>query len=165
MKEIELSQSKVALVSDEDYEYLMQWKWKYVSSGSKKTGYAVRYVYEGVVDGKTKNKTVMMHREVAKRMNLDLTHLIDHRDRNGLNNSRENLRSATNKQNQENCTFRNNTSGHRGVSWCKKRRKWSAKIQHNKVRYSLGYYENKDDAVKARKEAEKKYYTHSIPCG
>ena len=49
---------------------------------------------------------------------------------------------------------RNNTSGHTGVYWYKKKQKWHAEIIFQKVRYYLGYFDNFDDAVKTREAAE-----------
>lgn len=53
---------------------------------------------------------------------------------------------------------KNNTSGHTGVSWNKTKGKWVARIQFQKNMYYLGAFENIDDAIKARKEAEKEIY-------
>ena len=63
-------------------------------------------------------------------------------------------------QNINRRTPKNNTSGVKGVSWYPKYNKWIARINVNKKRISLGYFENFDDAVKARKEAELKYYEY-----
>lgn len=53
---------------------------------------------------------------------------------------------------------KNNTSGIRGVSWRKKEKLWVARIQFQKKTYSLGYYHNLEDAIKARKTAEQELY-------
>ena len=52
----------------------------------------------------------------------------------------------------------NNKSGVKGVHWDKKREKWVAQIQFKNKNYSLGRYENKEDAIDARKEAEEKLH-------
>lgn len=52
----------------------------------------------------------------------------------------------------------NNKSGVKGVSWDKKRDKWLAQIQFQKKSYNLGRYENKEDAIAARKDAEEKLH-------
>lgn len=163
MKEINLSQNEIAQVSDEDYEYLMQWDWKKNSSGSRNVHYAVRYEWKDDGTGRKKNYCIMMHRVIAERAGLDLSKLIDHIDRNGLNNQRDNLRSATNKENQENTGLpSNNTSGCKGVSWDKRSSKWRATIYHHKKRIYLGYFKNKEEAIKVRKQAETEYFTHAI---
>lgn len=160
MRQIELTQGKVAIVSNEDYEYLSQWDW-YANKGSS-NWYAIRREYLGLFNGKEKYNTFRMHREIAKRMGLDLTNLIDHIDRNSLNNQRSNLRSVTNKQNCENQSLdKRNTSGYRGVSWDKNSHKWSAYIRHNYKLIYLGRYTSIEDAIDARKIAEMKYFTHA----
>ena len=52
----------------------------------------------------------------------------------------------------------NNTSGHKGVSWDKRRKKWRAQIGFRGERIRLGSFENKEDAIKARLKAEEKYF-------
>lgn len=51
-----------------------------------------------------------------------------------------------------------NTSGFKGVYWCENVGKWNAKIEFQKKKINLGYFKNKEDAIKARKEAERKYF-------
>lgn len=51
-----------------------------------------------------------------------------------------------------------NTSGIKGVNWCKQRNKWVAQIGFKNKRYNLGYYTNIEDAIKARKKAEEKFF-------
>lgn len=52
----------------------------------------------------------------------------------------------------------NNTSGIKGVSWDKRKNKWIAQICFKRTNYNLGYYENIEDAAKARKDAEEKFF-------
>ncbi len=89
-----------------------------------------------------------------------VTQLIsDHQDGNPLNNRKENLRIIPKPLNSINCkTYKNNTSGCKGVTLHKRTGKWQANIQYQKTNHYLGLFENYDDAVKARKEAEKKYF-------
>ena len=80
---------------------------------------------------------------------------IDHKDRDPLNNKISNLRLATRKENCANQKIRkNNTSGVTGVLWNKSKGKWEAWIK----KVYLGCFLNKEDAIKARKEAELKYH-------
>lgn len=80
---------------------------------------------------------------------------IDHIDRNGMNNKISNLREATPQQNAGNKGLqKNNKSGHRGVHWNTRERKWEARIIVNGKQISLGAYKNKEDAIKKRKEVE-----------
>ena len=84
---------------------------------------------------------------------------IDHINRNKTDNRIANLREVTNKQNQQNASKRSdNTSGHPGVSWYKRDSKWQARIKHNQKDTHLGYFENLEEAIAARKAAEKLYW-------
>lgn len=84
---------------------------------------------------------------------------IDHINRNRSDNRIANLRDVSHKQNQQNKSKSStNTSGHPGVSWYKPYSKWVAKIKHNYKHIHLGYFENLEDAVAARKAAEKLYW-------
>lgn len=55
-----------------------------------------------------------------------------------------------------------NTSGVTGVRWDKSRQMWLAQIEFQGKRHYLGRYKNKEDAIKARKEAEEKYFKNFI---
>ena len=89
----------------------------------------------------------------------------DHKDRNTLNNRKENLRQATRSQNARNQSLPiNNTSGVIGVGWHKRKQQWQVRI-HDKTnhRKCIGYFSNKDDAIRARLLAEKEYYGEFAP--
>ena len=94
-----------------------------------------------------------------------LPRVLDHIDGNRLNNKIENLRAATYSENQFNRKIgKNNTSGHKGISWSLQYQKWLARIWcHGKAIY-LGKYDNLDDAVKAvklkREELHKEFARH-----
>lgn len=84
---------------------------------------------------------------------------VDHIDTDGLNNRYSNLRVVTSSQNQMNKPKQaNNKSGVTGVSWAKRESKWYACITVDGKQISLGYHKNKEDAIKARKAAELKYF-------
>lgn len=51
-----------------------------------------------------------------------------------------------------------NKSGHKGVTWTESRKKWRAYIGYKGKQVSLGYFDNKEDAVAARQNAEEKYH-------
>lgn len=88
----------------------------------------------------------------------------DHKDRNPLNNRKYNLRKATNQENARNGSRRsNNTSGFTGVSWNKNVNKWFAHITINDRTKSLGYFIDKEDAIKVRLKAEKEYFCEFAP--
>lgn len=134
-KEILLTKGKVAIVDDEDYEWLMQWKWHY-SIG----GYAQRNSPR--INGK--NHKIHMHREINHTPEDFET---DHINGNKLDNRRINLRTASRSQNAFNQKInKNNTSGVRGVYWQKLNKKWQAKIYINGMNHSLGYFTDLSDA-------------------
>ena len=74
-------------------------------------------------------------------------------------NRKSNLRIVSNSENQMNRKLaKNNTSGTSGVDWLKRNNLWRSRITINNQSVTLGYYKNKEDAIKARKEAEEKYF-------
>ena len=74
-------------------------------------------------------------------------------------NRKSNLRPVTKSQNQMNMALKsNNTSGVTGVSFDNTRNKWIVRLQKDEQPYYIGAYDNFDDAVKARKDAERKYF-------
>lgn len=84
---------------------------------------------------------------------------IDHINRDRSDNRIENLREVTNKQNHQNRSKpSNNTSGHPGVSWDKRASKWRARIEHNQKQIHLGLFTDLEEALSARKAAEKLYW-------
>lgn len=84
---------------------------------------------------------------------------IDHKDGDGLNNTRGNIKLSTYRANAYNrkCAQVNSKSKIRGVCYHRRDKKWQATIGVNGKVVHLGYYKEKDDAVTARKEGEKKY--------
>ena len=89
-----------------------------------------------------------------------LENLVDHKHDPKSNNKIDNLRLANDSQNQMHRInlASNNTSGATGVDWVKISKKWRASIRVNKVYKHLGLFTNKEDAIKAREEAEIKYF-------
>ena len=88
----------------------------------------------------------------------------DHIDHNELNNRRYNLREASQLDNVRNSKrARNNTSGFIGVSWQANVNKWRARIMIDYKEIRLGYFDNIEDAVKARLEGELKYFGEFAP--
>lgn len=89
----------------------------------------------------------------------------DHKDRNTLNNRKENLRPATKSQNARNQSIPiNNTSGVIGVGWHKRRQQWQVRIYDEfNHRKTVGYFDDKDEAIRARLLAEQRYYGEFAP--
>lgn len=91
---------------------------------------------------------------------LILNKYADHKDRNPLNNRKSNLRQATSAQNAQNHTkYKNNTSGITGVYFNKYHNCWIAEISVNKKRITIGRYQDKNDAIRARLMAEMEYHS------
>ena len=84
---------------------------------------------------------------------------IDHINRIRTDNRIANLREVTHKQNNQNKSKpSNNTSGYPGVYWYKQSSKWQAKIKHNQKSIHLGHFSILEEALSARKAAEKLYW-------
>lgn len=97
-----------------------------------------------------------LHRLIMK---LENTQLIDHINRDRVDNRKCNLRICTVQQNNFNKNNKNNfSSGHKGVGWNKLLNKWEVYIQKNYKRYRLGYFSDLNEAIKIREQAEDKYF-------
>jgi hypothetical protein len=140
-KQIFLSKGKIAIVDDEDYEWLSQWRW-YCIEG-RYTAYAAR------TDNKNK-KTVYMHKEI---LGVQNGVIVDHKNRDGLLDTKDNLRICSYSQNAINRKKnKNNTSGYRGVFFDKKNGAYRAKIVVDGKIYRMG---NFSSAVEAAVEYDK----------
>lgn len=152
MREIQLTQGQVALVDDKDFEELSRHRWQAKWNPCSKTFYAKRTIY--LPDGR--RTTVWMHREILGLTDPGVE--VDHRDHDGLNNRRENLRACTEWQNQQNrrkgaaCSSR-----FKGVYWFKRTGKWRAQIKSGKVIH-VGYFASEEDAARAYDAASRKAF-------
>lgn len=128
----------------EDYDLIKDYSWS-----MDKAGY--------VIGSPSKNrKQIHLHVLV---MNPDSKQDVDHINHNPSDNRKINLRNVTRSQNQMNVGLsRNNKSGITGVHFDSTNEKWVAQIGIDRKRKNLGKFDNFDDAVKARREAEKKYF-------
>lgn len=101
---------------------------------------------------------IHMHRLILGLDSRD-TRLCDHKNGNGLDNRRANLRIATTSQNLANRgKTRRNTSGYKGVMWFKRKRKWYARIRVSGKSVHLGYFDDPIDAAKAYDDAALKHF-------
>lgn len=149
MKEIPLTQGKVALVDDEDYGWLNQWKWCAYKGGN--SSYAVRGIKKN-----GKRTLSKMHREILGTPKGMLT---DHRNSNGLDNRRDNLRICNKFQNGMNRGKNdNNKSGYKGVCWHKASKKWRASIHINGKQIHLGLFNANKEAAIIYNEAAIKHF-------
>lgn len=152
-KEIKLTQGRVALVDDDDYEYLSQWKWFLSSSNSR--AYAVRKSRIQEVELEP-HSHVFMHKILLKCPN---NAVVDHKDGNKLNNQKHNLRICTHKQNARNSTKPiSNKSGYKGVFYYESRNKYHSRIKVNGRSIHLGYFTDATLAARAYDNAAKKYF-------
>lgn len=141
MKEIQLTKGKFALVDDEDYEWLSQWKWFTHSNG-----YAVRG--EGTWP---RQKIVLMHRAI---MQVPSGMEVDHTNGGKLDNRRANLRICNHTENMRNRKSQSGgTSQFKGVFWDKHYQKWRAQIKVNNKRFHLGRFEKEVDAARSYDDA------------
>jgi hypothetical protein len=135
---IPLTQSQVAFVDAQDYAALSKFKWH--AEWQSSTFYAVRKIRRP--DGKWRG--LYMHRQILG-ASYDVE--IDHKDHNGLNNRRENIRMATPSQNSQNAGARTGSvSGKKGVSLHSKTGLWRARINVDRREYSLGYFRTPEEA-------------------
>lgn len=133
MKEIPLTKGKVALVDDGDYDELMKYSWYANECGHGKELY---YARRG---GKAR---ISMHNQI---MGFP-TSQVDHIDKDGLNNQRENLRIGTHAQNLANTGPRGGSSKYKGV-YKTETGKWKSVIMVNNKRYSLGHFSDEGEAA------------------
>lgn len=107
------------------------------------------------------NEWIYMHRLITK----NKYKIVDHINRNKLDNRKVNLRDATKRINILNRegVISTNTSGYTGVYFNDQRQKWESQICINNKTKHLGSYKNKDDAIIVRLKAEKKYYGEFAP--
>jgi hypothetical protein len=151
MKEIKLNKNKIALVDEDMFEYLNQWRWFCNSNG-----YAIRHKHIRISKNKYKNKIIRMHVLINETPNGLVT---DHINRNKLDNRKENLRSVTKSLNAINSKLNNNNrSGVNGVYFDNFTGKWRAELKKDYRKYTLGRYKLLKDALEARKCAERLYY-------
>lgn len=131
-----------------DYELIKDYYWK-----KDKYGYVVSQQQNNSII-----EVVRMHRLIMG-LSKDDNRIIDHIKHNQLDNRKAFLRVVDYSQNGQNQKLSSaNTSGYTGVSWIKKSNKWKSYIKINSKQINLGLYDDIEDAVIARKNAEEKYF-------
>lgn len=137
---IPLSQGLEAVIDAVDVPRVCEFVWH--ARKAPKTFYAAR---NAVIDGRS--RTVLLHRELTQ---CASTLHVDHKDGDGLNNRRDNLREATRSQNMWNQGVRkNNSSGFKGVHWHSLVGKWRSEITQNGEKMVLGYFDTAESAAAA----------------
>ena len=148
---IPLTQGKVAIIDDADLDLVSGYRWQ--ARKDDRRWYAQTVVRRA--DGS--RTTLNMHRLI-----LGLTDpaiKTDHRDGNGLNNRRRNIRACTNAENMRNRgAYAKNKSGFKGVHWNKQRGKWTAQIKCiGKIKH-LGLFATPEEAYSAYCAAAKELH-------
>lgn len=160
MKTINLSQGQVALVDDEDYNFLMQWKW-HAYKGRRGGFYAARNNRENNGD----SRILKMHRVIMKTpKGMECDHIfhntLDNRKFIEINGEIKcNLRNCTKKENGKNMSAWG-ASKYLGVSFDKRKKVKQVRAQICVERKSigLGYYLTEEEAARAYDRGAKKYF-------
>lgn len=148
---IQLTRGKWALVDEADYEFVSEWRWT-ATRGKHSCWYAGRSIHHS--DGSI--QYVRMHRVI---LGVGPGEEVDHKNGDGLDNRRSNLRVCTHLDNTRNVALSgNNTSGFKGVYWCNRSRKWQACIKVDRRQLWLGGFASAADAAKAYDAAAIKHF-------
>lgn len=135
-------------VDVEDIDRLIKYKWRLGTWGYASCN----------IDG----KNILMQRFIMNE--FDSNHIVDHINRDTLDNRKSNLRIVDKSMNAINAGLRtNNTSGVTGVSWNKNAKAWRVYINYKGKRIELGYEKDFNDAVVLRLNAENQYYAGMQP--
>ncbi len=161
MKEIDLHNNKGeviarTMVDDEDYEWLMNYSWSLHTNGGERVTPHIS-VERSMSKGDTGIK--YMHRFIMNKYHDINGHQIDHKDRNPLNNQKNNLRLCTHSENMGN-RIKNQvgeyTSQYKGV-W-RQQNKWLAQVMKDRHAFFLGCFDSEIDAAMAYDIYAKKHF-------
>jgi hypothetical protein len=150
MIEVPLGKGPFVALIDDDDEWVMEWSWNAVPRPT--TVYVLRW--DKLRSGR--QMSVLLHRQILKPTAMME---VDHRNGDGLDNRKSNLRLATHAENSRNRRLQcNNTSGVRGVHWSTRKQKWRARIKVDNRYIELGCFEDLTEAAAVREQAALKYY-------
>jgi hypothetical protein len=140
VKEIPLTQGFVALVDDADFDRVSAHKWS--ATKTKNTVYGIRKVKTS--DGRTTSQ--LLHRFILGVSDPEIH--VDHKDHNGLNCQRHNLRKCVRGENDGSRRKTRGSSQYKGVSWSKQKGRWRACIRIERTVH-LGYFKDEIQAALA----------------
>jgi hypothetical protein len=153
-REITLSQGKVAVVDDADFDWLNQWKWFALKSAQSDHWCAARNTSRK----SSKKRVLYMHRLIAG-LEFGDGREVDHINLDSLDNCRSNLRVTDRTGNMRNRRRRRtNRSGFKGVSFFKRDGNWKSRIVVDGKEIWLGYFSTPEAAHAAYCEAAKQYH-------
>jgi hypothetical protein len=153
MIEIELTQGFFTKIDDVDSELILGYKWHTIKV-SGRYFYAVRTTHKNGV-----GRQVFMHREIMGLTFSDKEKIVDHINRDTLDNRRFNLRVCSTRQNSWNTrASTGGTSAYKGVSWNKQRGVWTAIITIDKKQFYLGSFNSEVEAALAYNKMASKYF-------
>lgn len=163
MKIIKLRNGKSVMVDDGDFEVLSAFKWSEKPRSDGRTSYAYRYVRSG-----DRYVRILMHEQILKPVQ---GFKADHRDGDGLNNTRRNLRPATHRQNLQNQKphqitdpFNPKESKFKGVTYSLVHKRdtltkpWRARIRVDGNLLTIGWFATQEEAAMAYNEAATKHF-------
>jgi hypothetical protein len=144
---------KIITVDDGDYESVSRFKW-YEKKG-KKNIYAYTTLTMGRISGKLKCASIGLHQLIMRPpKGMD----VDHRNHNGLDCRRENMRICTRSQNIAHSRKKTGSSRFKGVFWVEVLRKWRSRIKVNYKGIHLGVFIDEVKAARAYDKAALEYF-------
>lgn len=151
MRTINVGLGISAFVDDKDFDAVSKYKWK--EHRIKINGRFYSSYASTIING----RTVLMHRHILNLTKND-GNVVDHIDRNGLNNTRKNLRVCTQSENQRNRSKNyNNKSGFNGVYFCNSKLRWIVDLKIKGKRIARKSFKDINDAIHFRKTLDTKY--------